>query len=315
MALFRDALPQLDADLFLTDGGIETTLIFDDGLDLPEFAAFVALKDPKGREALVRYFDRYAEVAQRDGVGVILETPTWRANPEWAEKLGYDAASLDAANKDAVDLLLQTRSRFPDTTIVISGCVGPRGDGYHPEYLMSADEATEYHSTQVNSFAASQADLVTSITTCYPEEAIGVARAAKAAGLPAVISFTTETDGRLPVGTGLGEAIELVDSATGSYPAYYMVNCAHPNHFSPALDPESAWSQRLVGVRANASKLSHDELDEAEELDAGDPAELAEDYLSLRRLLPQLSVLGGCCGTTHEHIGAISSAWTARGGR
>jgi len=312
MPRYREHLPQVDADVFLTDGGIETTLIFDDGLDLPDFAAFVLLDDEQGHAALARYFDRYAEVARRDGTGIVLETPTWRANPDWAEKLGYDEARLDAVNKDAVGLLTDTRERFAGTTVVISGCVGPRDDGYHPARLMSPDEATAYHSTQIGSFAASEADLVTAITMTYADEAIGVARAAKAAGLPVVISFTLETDGNLPTGTSLGEAIEQVDSATASYPAYYMVNCAHPSHFASVLDPGAPWADRVRGVRANASKLSHDELDEAEELDSGNADELAQDYVALRESLPRLTVLGGCCGTTHEHVSAISAACVSR---
>ena len=308
MARYRDHLPQLGADVFLTDGGIETTLIFDDGLDLPEFAAFVLLEDADGRAALARYFDRYAEVARRDGVGIVLETPTWRANPDWAARLGYDEAQLDSVNRDAVELLLDTRRRFGDQTVVVSGCVGPRGDGYHPDRLMGSEEATAYHAVQVGTFAGTEADLVTAITMTYPAEAVGVTRAAQASGLAAVISFTVETDGRLPSGETLAEAIAEVDAATSGYPAYYMVNCAHPTHFMSVLDGSADWTGRLRGVRANASRLSHDELDEADELDSGNPEELAQDYVRLRRSLPGLTVLGGCCGTTHEHVSSISEA-------
>ena len=156
-------------------------------------------------------------------------------------------------------------------------------------------------------FAAAGADLVTVMTMNYVEEAIGVARAAKAAGMPVVVAFTVETDGRLRTGMGLGEAIAACDAATGGYPAYYMVNCAHPTHFRDVLGG-GGWLERIGGIRANASKMSHDELDEAPELDAGDPDELAEDYRGLMRVLPKLRVLGGCCGTDHRHVGAISGA-------
>jgi S-methylmethionine-dependent homocysteine/selenocysteine methylase len=300
----------LAADVFLTDGGIETTLIFEDGLELPDFAAFTLLDDPAGRAALVRYFDRYAGIARRDGVGIVLETPTWRANPDWAARQGYDMETLARVNADAVALLEDVRDRFatPRSPVVISGCLGPRGDGYVVEARMSVDEARTYHAGQVRTFAAAGADLVTAITMTYPEEAIGIAEAARLAAVPVVISFTVELDGHLPSGDPLGAAVEAVDAATGGYPAYYMVNCAHPTHFASVLDPAQPWTARVRGVRANASKASHAELDAAEELDTGDPDELAARYRELRAALPGMTVLGGCCGTNHEHVGAISQA-------
>ncbi|HYJ66274.1 MAG TPA: homocysteine S-methyltransferase family protein [Nocardioidaceae bacterium] len=313
MARYRDHLPQLEADVFLTDGGIETSLIFDDGIDLPDFAAFTLLDDADGRAALTRYFDSYAAIARRDRVGVVLETPTWRASPDWVVRRGYVVDDLDRIHRDAVDLLVEIRRRHENsqTPVVISGCVGPRGDGYHPDALMTVGEARDYHSGGIQTYADTPADLVTAVTMTYPDEAIGIAEAARAAAIPAVISFTVETDGRLPTGQSLSEAIDTVDEATGRYPAYYMVNCAHPSHFADVLDPVEPWGHRIMGIRANASKLSHAELDEAEELDSGDPDELASDYLALRRILPGLTVLGGCCGTNHRHIAAISSACVA----
>jgi S-methylmethionine-dependent homocysteine/selenocysteine methylase len=314
MASYRDHLPQHGADVFLADGGIETTLIFDEGIDLPDFAAFPLLDDPDGRQALVRYFESYAAIAQRDQVGIVLETPTWRASPDWAVRRGYVVDDLDRVNREAIALLVDIRRRYetPDAPVVISGCLGPRGDGYRPDELMTADDARAYHAGQIQTFADTTADLVTAITMTYPAEAIGIASAARSAAIPAVISFTVETDGRLPSGESLSEAITAVDDATNRYPAYYMINCAHPTHFADVLDPTGAWTHRIRGVRANASKLSHAELDEAEELDSGDPDELAFDYLALRRTLPNLTVLGGCCGTDHRHIDAISAACTSR---
>ncbi|MGH9133464.1 MAG: homocysteine S-methyltransferase family protein [Ilumatobacteraceae bacterium] len=315
MSTYRNHLPQLNADVFLTDGGIETTLIFDDGLDLPDFAAFVLLDDEIGRGALVRYFDSYASIAVRDRIGVILETPTWRANPDWAARRGYSLDQLDAANRHAVELLRDTRTRHetPESPIVISGCIGPRGDGYQPAALMTAEEAAAYHSRQATVFAEAGADLITAITMTYPAEATGVVEAARAAGMPVVISFTVETDGTLPTGQSLAEAIEAVDAATGAYPIYYMINCAHPTHFADVLDPDQPWAKRIRGIRANASKMSHAELDEAELLDGGDPDELAKEYRSLRTALPQITVLGGCCGTNHHHISAISAECSVGG--
>jgi S-methylmethionine-dependent homocysteine/selenocysteine methylase len=300
--------------VFLTDGGIETTLIFDDGFELPDFAAFTLLDQPDGRDALVRYFESYIAVARRDEVGIVLETPTWRASADWAARLGLTVDELDAVNRDAVELLHELRGRYatPETPIVVSGCIGPRGDGYLVESVMSPEEARTYHALQAEVFAAAGADLVTAITMTYVDEAIGLAEAARQAGLPVVISFTVETDGTLPSGQALGEAIEAVDVATGSYPAYYMVNCAHPTHFAHVFEGSPAWVGRVGGVRANASKMSHAELDEAEELDTGDPNELADRYRELRDAVPSLRVVGGCCGTDHRHIDAISTAFAKR---
>jgi S-methylmethionine-dependent homocysteine/selenocysteine methylase len=308
-AVYRRGLPQLDSDVFLTDGGLETTLIFDDRLELPDFAAFLLLGDPTGRAALTRYFDAYARIAARDGVGIALETPTWRANRDWGARHGYDDERLVAVNQDAVALLLDIRTRHETSRapIVISGCIGPRGDGYVVDNVMSADQAREYHSLQAEAFAQSAADLVTAITMTYTDEAIGVVNAARDAQMPVVISFTVETDGRLPSGESLADAITAVDAATDASVAYFMINCAHPTHFADMLASDGPW-HRLGGIRANASTMSHAELDEAEELDAGDPADLAERYRDLHTSLPNVRVLGGCCGTSHVHVEAISEA-------
>src|SRR5262245_401900 len=306
------SLPQLDQGPFLTDGGIETTLIFHRGLDLPDFAAFVLLDDEQGIEELRRYYEPYLALAREEGTGFVLESPTWRASPRWAEGLGYSADRLDRINRRAIELMVELRDANADAVgpIVISGCIGPSDDGYNPKELLSADEAQAYHSTQIGTFAKTEADMVSPITMTYPEEAIGVARAAAGAGLPCAISFTVETDGRLPNGEELGAAIERTDAETDSYPAYYMVNCAHPTHFEGVLDG-SAWTQRIAGLRANASTMSHAELDEAEELDAGDPDDLARRYAGLRERLPRLCVVGGCCGTDERHVAAIATAWKA----
>jgi homocysteine S-methyltransferase len=310
MSKYRAALPQLADRVFLTDGGLETTLIFHDGLELPEFAAFVLYDDEKGRAALRRYFVPYIEIARDAGIGVVLETPTWRASPDWAARLGYSEQALDAVNRAAVDMLVELRDEYETATtpIVVSGCIGPRGDGYNPAELMTPDEAERYHRVQVGTFSDTVADLVTAITMTHTAEAIGVARAAAAHGMPSVISFTVETDGRLPSGELLEDAIRMVDEATGSAPSYYMVNCAHPTHMDSTLRSGEGWQSRLRGLRANASTMSHAELDEAEELDAGDPQDLGARYAALRADLPQITVLGGCCGTDARHIDAIRHA-------
>jgi homocysteine S-methyltransferase len=295
----------MTGDLLITDGGMETTLVHHEGIELPEFAAFPLLDRPDGRAALARYYAPYIDVARAHGARFQLDTPTWRANRDWGERLGYDGAALDRVNRDAVAFARELAAASADVEVRVSGLVGPRGDGYVVGERMSAGEAQAYHAEHIGSLAG--ADVISALTLTYVDEAVGIVRAAADAGLPAIVSFTVETDGRLPDQTALGEAVEAVDAATGGAPEAFMVNCAHPTHFDAAL--EGGWTERIRGVRANASRLSHAELDEAEELDAIDPAELAARYLELRERLPAMSILGGCCGTDARHVAAIVSAW------
>jgi S-methylmethionine-dependent homocysteine/selenocysteine methylase len=305
------ALPQLGGDVFLTDGGIETDLIFHRGVELPEFASFVLHDDPAS-EAVVRdYFLDYLRIGATHGRGLVVETLTWRASADWGAQLGYDDARLRAANQRAVAFLRELRERDAGSPVVVSGCIGPRGDAYSDLGSGDADAAERYHRPQVEVLAGEGVDLVSALTLTNTAEAIGVARAARAVGIPVVISFTVETDGALPTGTSPADAIAEVDAATDTAPAYYMLNCAHPDHFGDALGAGDPRLERLRGVRANASRLSHAELDESEELDEGNPAELGEQLADLRGRLPHLSVLGGCCGTDHRHIEAIATACRA----
>lgn len=310
MTKYRNHLPQLDGALFLADGGLETTLVFHEGIDLPHFAAFDLLKDEEGPRTLRRYFEPYIEIAKRRRVGIVLESPTWRASADWAEKMGYDATALADANRRSIGLLLALRKAHETKTtpIVISGNLGPRGDGYRADAQMSAGEARAYHAAQIDTFAGTDADMVCAVTLNYVEEAVGIVQSARDARMPVAVAFTVETDGRLPSGTALKDAIRKTDEATDGYPVYYMINCAHPTHFQHVLHDSGAWRERIRGVRANASTKSHAELDESTELDAGSPEELGNQYRELRDLLPRLTVLGGCCGTDHRHVEAISIA-------
>jgi len=309
VVLHRKALPQLGGRLFITDGGIETALIFNDGIELPDFAAFDLFRRKGGEIALRKYYDEYIRIAAQFRAGIVLESATWRASADWGDKLGYSRLELATANRKAIRLLEDIRGGCRELTAVISGCVGPRGDGYSPSRVMPAGEAQRYHRAQVDTFADSGADMVTAITMNYVEEAVGVALAAKEAAMPAAISFTVETDGRLPTGQPLNEAIDWVDAETDGYPAYYMLNCAHPEHFRKVLARGDGWTQRIRGLRANASRKSHAELNESSQLDIGDPVELGMDYAALKRsLLPKLAVVGGCCGTDHRHVQRIAAA-------
>ena len=306
---YRHDLPLLRGGIFLSDGGMETALIFHEGADLPHFASFVLLSSVEGRRQLLRYYTHYLEVARCHDTGFVLDTATWRANADWGKKLGYGAEALEQVNRDAVYLLTELRAQYerPQVPIVFNGVIGPRGDGYRVG-LMNAAEAENYHASQVAAFAGSEADMVTAVTMTNVDEAIGVARAARSHRMPCAISFTVETDGRLVTGRSLQEAVETVDAETGGYPYYYMVNCAHPSHFESSLDQRQGWVRRIGGIRANASTKSHAELDESETLDIGDISDLARRYRSLTGRMPHLRVLGGCCGTDHRHIAAICEA-------
>jgi len=310
MATYRDHLPQLNGGLFLTDGGMETYLCFQRGIGLPEFASFPLLDAAAGRAEITAYMTPCILAALAQGAGFVLETPTWRANADWGAKLGYGPADLARVNVEAVALMAELRRRHetPQSPMVISGNIGPRGDGYTPADLLSPDAAEAYHRAQIAVFAETEADLVTAMTITHVGEAIGIARAAEKAAMPVVISFTTETDGRLPEGRPLADAVAAVDDATGGAVAYYMINCAHPTHFEDALDAGADWVRRIRGLRANASTKSHAELDNATELDEGDPQELGGQYRALRAAFPQFTVLGGCCGTDHRHVACIGHA-------
>ena len=310
MPRYRNGLPQLSGKVFLTDGGLETWLVFLEKVDLPCFAAFPLVMEEAGRERLARYFRPYLKTARERGVGFILDTPTWRASTDWGDRLGYSRQALASINRQSVAVATALRDGFDSerSPIVINGVLGPRGDGYRADVRMDEAEAERYHCAQIETFRDTEADMVSAITMTYSAEAIGIARAATSCSLPVVISFTVEVDGRLPSGETLAEAIEGVDAATDGAAAYYMVNCAHPTHLGNLPVIGAWWRDRVRGFRANASVLSHAELDAATELDPGDPEELARQFRTLRGQMPRLSVLGGCCGTDHRHIAAICEA-------
>jgi len=310
MSKYRNRLPQLQDTLFLTDGGLETTLVFHEGIDLPCFAAFTLLKTETGVAQLRKYFKSYIDIALRQRTGIVLESPTWRANPDWARKLGYDEKALEEANRASIDLLLQMRKEFETATtpIVISGNLGPRGDGYQPSARMSVAEAADYHEGQARVFADTEADMLAAFTMNYVEEAVGIALAARKWRMPLALSFTLETDGRLPSGDSLKHAIERVEKESDAHPVYYMINCAHPTHFEHVLAELGPLANRVRGLRANASRKSHAELDASTSLDIGNPEELGQEYARLFNQLPALSVVGGCCGTDHRHVEKIGAA-------
>jgi homocysteine S-methyltransferase len=310
MSLSVPQLPQQRGQMFVTDGGVETHLIFNKGHDFPYFTVFELNDSETGREVMRDYYAPYLEIARRVGQGFVFDTNTWRANPDWGALVGYDAARLRRANVAAVQLCRDLAGAFEAAGVptLVSGVIGPRRDAWQYDGVMSVEEALDYHAPQVSAFAEAGADLVTTLTLTNVPEAVGIARLAEGAGLPVVLSFTLETDGRLPGGKSLGDAIGEVDAATGASPAYYMINCVHPVHFASTIRHGGEWVDRIGGLRVNASMKSHAELDESPELDIGDWQDLAQRYQRLLPLLPNIRVIGGCCGTDHRHIDAICHA-------
>lgn len=296
---------------WVTDAGLETDLIFRRGFDLPEFAAFPLVDDPRGREVLVGYYEDFARIAAAAGVGLLLETPTWRASRDWGVRIGYDEGALAAVNRAAVTLLRAIAKDWSDTlpAVRVSGQIGPKGDGYRPDLTVSIDEAAHYHRPQIQSLTDGGADACTALTLTTTNEALGIIAAARDVGLPVSVGFTVETDGTLPDGTRLSAAIERV--AADDAPDGFLVNCAHPDHVLPAFDRPGEWATQIRGLRVNASTMSHAELDAATELDAGDPASLAASHARLAAHLPGLEVVGGCCGTDARHVAAIWEVPTA----
>lgn len=305
---------------WVTDAGLETDLIFHHGLDLPGFAAYPVLDSPEGRTLLSRYYSDFAHVASTAGAGLHLETPTWRASADWIEALGGSRRDVRRINLESVIFLAglaeilvadgispggaagyDGSGHGPD--VRVCGVLGPRGDGYAPGDLTSADEFGDYHWAQIAAFAESGAARVTAYTLTTVAEAVGVVEAARAQGVDVAVSFTVETDGRLPDGTPLGEAIELLRLL--AVPDDLLVNCAHPSHIAAALTPDAAWTEHITGLRVNASRKSHAELDEATELDEGDIGDLVREHEALAARLPRLDIVGGCCGTDVRHVAAL----------
>jgi S-methylmethionine-dependent homocysteine/selenocysteine methylase len=309
MSKYRNELPQMNGDLFLTDAGLETDLIFNHGIEIREFAAHTLLPEARGREALANYLRGFLALSNEHDAGIVLDSQTWKAHLHWATDLAANEQELQETNKEAIAFIAGLRDEFAANSkpIVLNGVIGPQGDAYAPEARLAAKEAEEYHSKQIGWLAETEVDMITALTFTQSDEAIGVVRAAQSAGLPAVISFTVETDGSLPTGQPLGEAIDAVDKATDGAVAYFMVNCAHPDHFFDVLDG-SEWTRRIRGLRCNASRLSHAELDECEVLDDGDPEELADQYKALATRMPWLNVFGGCCGSDLRHVARIAKA-------
>lgn len=314
----RDLLQQ---HIFLTNAGTETYLVFQQGFDLPEFCGFAVFDDSDAWATLEeQHLGPILQAAAENGLGLMLDALVWRAQPDFIAKLGHDADQLGPINARAVSRTRESVDRWRQANghdagslpTLISADVGPRGDGYRVEDAeVSVDAAREYHRPQLQAVAEAGADLVCALTMTGLAESVGIVEAAASCSLPIIVSPTVETDGRLPDGTELGVFVREVDEATDGTPLFYMVNCAHPGHLLPTLeaarDAGDSWLGRFRGFRANASAKSHEELDNSTELDRGDIRALAREMAEMRKTYG-LRVIGGCCGTDHEHLAAIAES-------
>lgn len=300
------SLPQLNGDIYLTEGGIETYIMYKKGFELQNFSLFHLLNDDVAAAEIKEYLRKVMAVAERNDVGLIMCGPLYRASRDWGDLLGYSTEELAAVNHRCIEMFeeLASESKLARDRILFSGVVGPRGDAYNLNTSITADEAEAYHSEQIATLDRAGADFITGLTLNSAEEAIGIARAAKAVGIPVVISFTLDKQGELRPGQTLRKAIAHVDDATESAPAYYMINCTHPIDFAPAFEPGD-WTKRLGGIRPNASSLAKGVLCKLGHLEEGDPAELGQQMAELARRYPHLSVWGGCCGTDDAHLDEI----------
>ena len=321
----QDVASLLASRTFLTFAGGETYLLFLQGFPLREFCAFEVVDDAEAwaqmESALLRPI---ADAAAESGHGLITDCLVWRASGDYVERLGHGARGVDGVNRAAV---ARTR-RFVDEwrsagderaracPVLLAADLGPRGDGYAlgADGPVPVEAAYDYHREQVRALAEAGIDLLVALTMTSTNEALGIARAAREHDLPVLVSPTVETDGTLPDGSSLGDFISTLDEATAKYPVGYIVNCAHPEHLEPTLAAAAAarapWLARLRGLRANASTLSHAELDESTELDRGDPNDLAERMRTLQSRYG-FTILGGCCGTDAEHLRAIAQRCNA----
>lgn len=300
-------LPQLNGHAMTCGGGFETWLQYVDGFKLRHFCAFELINDERGLECLKDYHRRLVEAAVENGFGVINEGLHYRASRDWGELIGFSRAALEEINIRGIEFYKDFAREYQsdETPMIVGGVIGPRGDAYNVGRTPDAAEAEDYHSEQILTFKKAGADLVTAATFSSVEEATGLARAARAADMPVVISFFVAKGGKLKGGETLEEAIASVDAATDKAPVYYMINCTHPTEFEAGLI-DGNWSKRLGGFMPNAVAMETLDLCKLGHLEDGDPAELGGQMASLARRFPHINVWGGCCGTDGRHIGQIA---------
>ena len=302
---FPDQQPGL---MYLTEGGTETEIMYKHGFELPEFAMFPLLEQPAAVAELRSMYSRYLDTAARHGFGVVMGGLDYRASPDWAALLGYSPEALHDMQLRSIGFLREVSESYQADlpALLYAGVLGPRGDAYSLNRTITAEEAEDYHSTQIATLALAEVDLVEAMTFNNIAEAVGVTRAAARAGLPASISFTLDSNHRLHSGPSLREAIESVDAQTGEdRPAFYGLNCSHPLEFLPALEPGD-WFERVRCLRPNAAMMDKISLCTLGHLESGDPVDLGQRMGAISAQYPHIDIWGGCCGTWETHLDEIA---------
>ena len=300
-------LPRLH---YLTEGGQETELMYGYGFDLPEFALFPLLDNPDALARLTAMYQAVLDVAVRHDMGALLGGLDYRASPDWAGKLGIDAAALTDYQCRSIAFLRDVaepyKGRLPH--ILICGAVGPQGDAYERNQTVTRESAEAYHATQIQNLVTAGVDLVEAMTFTSAEEAIGLICAARAHGLPIIFSFMPDAAGGSEAQPTLRDMIEQVDAATDCYALFYGINCSHPREFEPLLGSGGDWLGRIGMLRPNASSKEKVELCQIGRLERGDPIDLAAHMGRLAQRMPNVIAWGGCCGTWDEHLELIAQA-------
>ena len=298
---------QREGQFFLTDGGIETEIMYKWGFELPHFAMYPLLDNPDAMAAMRGMYRRYLDVAARHRLSALMGGLDYRASSDWGALLGYSREALAEANFRSIAFLRELADEYVADIpqILIAGYIGPRGDAYRINRTITAAEAEDYHAVQLATLKAADVDLAWALTFNNTPEAIGVARAAARIGVPLAISFTLNSASRLSSGPSLAQAVETVEAETGGTPAFYSLNCSHPVEFEPALTAGD-WIGRVRGFRPNASKMDKIALCKLGHLEEGDPVELGRLMGALARRYPHMDVWGGCCGTGDVHLDQIA---------
>lgn len=301
-------------ELFLTEGGSETEIMYRHGFELPEFAMFTLLENPKAVPIMRDMFCAQLDVAAEFGLSFLLTGLDYRASPDWGAKLGYSAQGLADANISAIEFLRDIAQGYEDQIprLLVGGILGPRGDAYDLNQNITAESAEDYHSVQLNTLKAAGVDFVSAQTFNNVPEAVGVCKAASKMGVALSVGLTLDSTCRLKSGPSLAEAITEIDALTGEQaPDFYLLNCSHPVEYEPALE-NASWIKRLRGVRPNASKMEKLALCKLGHLEDGDPVELGAQLGDLSQRFPHMDIFGGCCGTGDSHLREIAKALKSR---
>ena len=301
-------LPRVDGTYYLTEGGIETEIMYKYGFELPHFAMFPLLDNPEALTAMKGIWQRSLRAAADNGFNAIMNGVDYRASPDWGALLGYTPDGLASMQMRAIDFLRDVARDFEQDidTIIISGTIGPRGDAYSRNETITADVAEEYHSVQLATLKKAGVDMAWAMTFNNIPEAVGTIRAAENTGIPIAMGLSLDSSSRLNSGPSMAEAVPEIDAQTNSAAAFFGLNCSHPLEFEPALDG-GEWMKRLRSIRPNASPMDKIALCKIGHLEDGDPDELAQQMLDVARRMPHMDIFGGCCGTDERHLSKIAA--------